>query len=242
MMDAEQQKIAADFDRLSETYSHAVDKSLPVLKADYFTRVKAESLSALARRQFGDTSKLVALDFGCGVGNYHGLLKHDFGKIFGCDVSSECLKVAQRRNPEVEYRSYDGVRVPFDDGSFDIAFAITVFHHIPQRSWLDAVREVRRVMRPGGLFLIYEHNPYNPVTRWVVDNCPFDANATLLNRRTATGLLSGAGFEDVSARSILTVPPTGAVGRALDGAFGRLALGAQYYAKGTCPGGKQTSC
>ena len=54
-----------------------------------------------------------------------------------------------------------------------------------------------RVLRPGGIAAIFEHNPLNPLTRRVVSNCVFDEDAVLLRRRRARGLLRQAGLVPV---------------------------------------------
>ncbi len=76
---------------------------------------------------------------------------------------------------------------------------------------------------------MFEHNPVNPLAVHVVNNCPFDADAVLLRAPKTKALLSGAGFEDVVARSIITIPPFNAFFRGIDRLFSRLPLGAQYY-------------
>ena len=62
---------------------------------------------------------------------------------------------------------------------------------------------MRRVCRPGGLIVLFEHNPWNPLTRRAVRGCEFDRDAELLSRREASRLLSEAGVEDRRGRYIL---------------------------------------
>jgi hypothetical protein len=50
------------------------------------------------------------------------------------------------------------------------------------------------VLRPGGLFAIFEHNPWNPATRRIVSRTPVDANAVLLTAGETRALLQGAGL------------------------------------------------
>lgn len=236
-MDPQQRSIALEFDRYRDSYADAVDRSLRFsgLKADFFTRVKARSLVDLARRRLGDPAKLRALDFGCGVGGYHALLGPAFGALTGVDVSAECVAQARGRHPNVAYEIYEGAALPFTDGAFDLAFAITVFHHIPPAQWTESLRELRRVLRPGGLLAIYEHNPLNPVTMHVVNTCPFDEHAVLLRKRETREMVAAEGFTAIEAKTMITVPPIGPIGRALDGAFAGLPLGAQYYVAGAAP-------
>ena len=93
-------------------------------------------------------------------------------------------------------------------------------------------RELRRVVKPGGVALIFEHNPYNFLTRRVVSSCIFDKDAILLKPRETRELLKEAGFTKVAIRYILTIPPANLPLQIADRLFGRFPLGAQYYALG----------
>lgn len=226
----------AEFDAYAQDYDEAVNRSLGLLggvKVDYFTRVKAGYIGDILQGHFSRASAVRLLDIGCGVGNFHPLLVPQVSALAGCDVSASCLETAAERNPDVDYRHYAGETLPFADGSFDCAIAICVLHHVPPAQWSAFAGEMKRVVRPGGLALVFEHNPFNPLTRRVVSNCPFDENAVLLRPSRTRALLSEAGFDAVETRAILSVPSCGPRTRALDGLFARLPLGAQYYARGT---------
>lgn len=224
----------AQFDAYSGSYDDAVNRSLAFtgLKVDYFTRVKADYLIDLLRGHFGDTRRLDLLDIGCGVGNYHPLIRDRLGSLAGADLSAECLATAAQRNPGVSYLPYDGERLPFDDDQFDAAMTICVMHHVPPERWPAFAAEMKRVVRPGGLAVVFEHNPLNPLTRRVVSNCDFDEDAVLLRRGETRKLLGDAGFASVKSRAILSVPSFGRISRGIDLALGHLGLGAQYFVKG----------
>lgn len=234
-MDPEQARTARTFDAYRDVYTQTVDESLGFtgLSADFFTRVKAGYILDLAREKFGNSDKLSALDIGCGVGTYHELLAPHFGKLFGVDVSGESIKVARRRGLPVTYDGYDGATLPHSDRCFDLAFAICVVHHVPPLRWNVFASEMRRVLKPGGLALVFEHNPRNPLTMRVVNSCPFDADAVLLRNETAETLLSTAGFKQVHSRFILSIPAANPWLRRVDGLFSGLHFGAQYYVSAT---------
>lgn len=237
-MDPQQRSVAEEFDAYKTSYRDTVNASLSFtgLDVDFFTRVKADYLRDLLSAHFPDPGRIDLLDVGCGVGNYHKLLKSHAGSLTGVDVSSECVQQAASENPGIRYDAYDGARLPYDDASFDAAFTICVMHHVPPSNWPGFVAEVARVLRPGGLFAVFEHNPLNPLTMRVVNRCPFDRDAVLLRSGKTSELLKGAGFADVSARFILTVPAANALLRKLDLVLGRLPFGAQYFVTGTKPG------
>jgi hypothetical protein len=62
------------------------------------------------------------------------------------------------------------------------------------------MKEIQRVLRPGGVFSLIEHNPLNPVTRLIVSRTPVDGNAKLLTASGhATAHLFGRGPSSADA-------------------------------------------
>jgi SAM-dependent methyltransferase len=229
----------AEFDAYSDSYDDTVNSALAFsgLKVDFFTRVKADYISQLISGHFTNAAQVSVLDVGCGVGNTISLLIGKVSRLAGVDVSEACIAAAKKRPPGVEYATYDGIHLPYPDANFDVAFAICVFHHVPLADRAALARDIRRVLRPGGLFVIFEHNPYNPLTMRIVNACEFDKDAILLRRSETETLMRGAGLQDVSSRYILTVPAAGPFLHRVDRLFSRLPMGAQYYTAGVCPGG-----
>jgi SAM-dependent methyltransferase len=202
------------------------------MRVDFFTRVKMDYLVEIIEGMRPTASPAEVLDVGCGIGNGHPLLAGRIGRLTGIDVSRSCIERAREQNPWVDYTTCDGIDLPFGDKSFDVVFAVSVFHHVPLADRLALALEFRRILRPAGLFAIFEHNPRNPLTMRVVNNCEFDRDATLLDRRDSEALMASAGFRDIATRFILTVPAIGAALRALDRLFAALPVGAQYYTIG----------
>jgi SAM-dependent methyltransferase len=225
----------AEFDEYSQSYDQTVNSALAFagLKVDFFTKVKADYLNELIKTRFDDPSRASVLDVGCGVGNSLSLLAAGaVGRLAGVDVSEACLATARGRTAGVEYSIYDGLHLPHPDASFDVAFSICVFHHIAIADRIPLAHDIRRVLRPGGMFAIFEHNPLNPLTMRVVNSCEFDKNAILLRSAEAETLMREAGFREVYTRFILTIPAKGSALKYVDQMFGRLPLGAQYYTVG----------
>ena len=94
-------------------------------------------------------------------------------------------------------------------------------------------QEMRRVLRPGGLVLIFEHNPRNRLTMHVVKSCPFDKDAVLMRSEVTEGLYRDAGFRRVYSRFILTIPPFNSFLRSIDKFVSGFPFGAQYYVAAT---------
>lgn len=224
-----------DFNRYAQSYSQQVTEAVGCagLDHDFFLAVKARCLLELARRRLGDSAELAVLDVGCGVGLMERFIASRFKRLCGVDIAAEAVAEAQRSVPGAEFLTYDGTALPFPDGSFDVAFAVCVLHHVPPAGWRSFVAEMERVVRPGGLVAVFEHNPLNPLTRRVVSRCEFDRDAVLLTAGTTRRLFRRAGLHAAESRYILFFPWSGRFWRALEPALGWLPLGAQYYAVAT---------
>ncbi len=101
------------------------------------------------------------LDVGCGVGGATRAAAADLGcTAVGVDLSPDFVAAAQDFTARVgladrvTYAVTDGVRLPFDDDSFDVASMIHVGMNVPDKQALFG--EVHRVLRPGGRFGVYE--------------------------------------------------------------------------------------
>jgi ubiquinone/menaquinone biosynthesis C-methylase UbiE len=223
------------FDQYADNYSAEIDKTLGTFgtEHDFFTQHKAWLINRILAKSGRNPEIMSLLDVGCGVGKIHGALKGAMQKVTGVDISAESIRLARDANKNCDYRTYDGQTLPYADGNFDMAMAICVFHHIPPAQWQQVAGEMLRVVRPGGLILIIEHNPFNPVTRYIVNSCSFDADAVLLSPRRLRKLFAVPNAEHIATRSILNIPPKSESLRKLDMGLGLLPIGAQYYLTAT---------
>ena len=225
--------MSALFDDYRDSYGAVVQSSINFsgLPHDFFMAAKADLLRELVSAHF-QIGKPSLLDVGCGVGALHPFLRGIFGRISGADVSSASIAQARAANSGIEYRPYGGDRLPYEDASFDMATAICVMHHVPPQGWSSFVAEMRRVVRPGGLVGVIEHNPFNPLTRLAVSRCEFDRDAVLLRARQARLLLEKAALRRVDSRYFLLLPSAHPLPRRIERAFRSLPFGAQYAAWG----------
>ncbi len=98
-----------------------------------------------------------ALEIGCGPGRLMKPLSRHFGEIHGVDVSDEMIRLAGQRLSDVPHahvHATNGASLQkFADESFDFVYSYAVFQHIPSRDVvLEYMREIRRVLKPGGIF------------------------------------------------------------------------------------------
>lgn len=220
----------ATFDVYAAAYDAIVDGSVNFTGKDlaFYTAAKAYHLRRLGETLARPLSECAVLDVGCGVGHLDQLLAPHVGRLVGVDVSPGMVEQAARRNPGSEFATYSGGRLPFEDGSFDLAFAVCVMHHVEPRQWDAFVAEMWRAVRPGGAVAVIEHNPINPLTRRSVAACAFDDDAALLGPRRVTRALRAAGSSKARTRYILFAPFGGDRWRAAEAGVAWLPLGAQY--------------
>jgi ubiquinone/menaquinone biosynthesis C-methylase UbiE len=200
----------------------------------FFARIKCDlAARMLARRMPGrQLTDLRVLDVGCGTGTLMRLLESKFGKVRGCDPAAYMVRQAGQRAKLMP----SPLEIPFADQSFDVAICACVYHHVDPDSRAAHIREVRRVLAPGGEFLIFEHNPLNPITRLIVRRCPIDAGANLLSARHAVRMLRDAGFANLIRRSYMYVPQRFYDRLSfVEHSLGWLMLGGQYCVVGCRP-------
>jgi SAM-dependent methyltransferase len=157
----------------------------------FFHLRKRDLIRDYFKRYAVDTRRLSYLDVGCGKGELMSLLAVGFSRVAGCDPSAGMLEAIHGVDVRVQQQPE---RIPFDDAQFDFVTAVCVYHHVPVAARAALTREVRRVLRPGGIFAIIEHNPYNPATRLIVKRTPVDVDAILLYPGETQSLLRSAGL------------------------------------------------
>jgi ubiquinone/menaquinone biosynthesis C-methylase UbiE len=91
------------------------------------------------------------LDVGTGTGRVSIPLLEAGADLVGCDLSSEMLRRLQEKLPAARILQADGSRLPFPSSHFDALLTVHVVHLIAP--WQEALREFKRVLRPGGVYL-----------------------------------------------------------------------------------------
>lgn len=132
----------------------------------------------------------IALDIGCGVGRHAIFLAQHGFNVTGVDLSQSGLDVARNAATQagvaVELQIADFSTLPVADNSIDLVVAWNVIYHGDEDTARTALDEVRRVLRPGGLFLgtmiSKRHNRYGDGTEirpntFVVDDDDEKAHA-----------------------------------------------------------------
>jgi SAM-dependent methyltransferase len=170
---------------------------------NFFHARKWQLLRDFLDRRGATTRSWRWLDIGSGQGELLRMGRDSFAQVAGCDPSTEMIRgcsdlpVRLQENP---------LAIPFPNGSFEFATAVCVYHHVEPEDRAALTAEVRRVLTPGGIFVLIEHNPLNPATRLIVSRSPIDANARLLRTGEAESLLRRSGLTPLEKAYFLYLP------------------------------------
>lgn len=112
------------------------------------------------------------LDCGCGTGHYLKRLAENGLDMAGFEWSDGMLKQALENNNGQNVKLVKGniLEIPFKDQSFDFAYTINVLHHLQDfESQVAAVKEMIRVVKPGGLIILQDFDADNPLVRFYMN-------------------------------------------------------------------------
>ncbi|MDZ7620403.1 MAG: methyltransferase domain-containing protein [Patescibacteria group bacterium] len=224
------------FDSYAHDYDMALNRGISVSGEDktFFAKGRVVWLSHCLKR-IGVTPRSV-LDYGCGTGTATSflvrILKVD--SIVGVDVSAESLEVARREHSSspAEYRLVSDYQ---PNAQIDLAYCNGVFHHVAPEQRVEAARYIRACLKPGGLFALWDNNPWNPGTRYIMSKIPFDRDAVPMSAREARTMMRQAGFADLRTAYCFIFPHCVRWFRPLESWLTRMPLGAQYQVLGRKP-------
>jgi len=149
------------------------------------------------------------LDVGCGSGWASRLMAASAvnGRVVGIDIADEMIRLARASSasfPNAEFQVASAEKLPFSDGEFSHAFSMESLYYYADMP--GALREIRRVLEPGGLFVtvvdLYLEN--RPSHQWVEE---LKVPVQLLSTAQYRALFEEAGFRNVSDRRLLDPTP-----------------------------------
>ncbi|MFO0952227.1 MAG: methyltransferase domain-containing protein [Isosphaeraceae bacterium] len=156
-----------EFNRWSESYDRSI---LQLLLFGPSHRALLKRIGAFA----GDRPVRI-LDIGCGTGVFAERVRQTFpnATVWGIDLVSGMLRKGTERwrrcSGVVQPVQGDSERLPFADGSFDVLTCANSFHHYPHQE--RAIREMNRVLRPGGRLLLIDGYRDAPWGWFIYDVC-----------------------------------------------------------------------
>jgi SAM-dependent methyltransferase len=166
-----------NFDLYSNDYDHYVQKSIKKFdkNLDYYRKDKIK----ITKERIIKNPKNI-LDFGSGVGTMIPYFRKKFNKskIYAYDESKESLRFLKKKFPFVScLKKMDG------QIKFDLIFLSGVVHHIEKNARERVFKQIYSSLNSSGSLVIFEHNPYNPLTNIIVKNCEFDRDAQLIKKK-----------------------------------------------------------
>ena len=153
-----------------------------------------------ANLRFLEASGLLApdrrvLEIGTGRGTLLQLLRARGLDVTGVELSPDRIAESRVLHGDLPIQQIADVILPFPDAAFDVVLSFDVFEHIPDSD--GHLSEVRRVLKPGGWYLlqtpnkwsntIFETIRWRSFTRWRADHCSLHSYAELRRRFTRQG-------------------------------------------------------
>lgn len=227
-------RVYDNFDQFVGNYRDIHNKNIRITggNSDYFSEYR---IKEIAEREHNYKVKSI-LDVGCGDGNAARFFRKYFpdAHITGIDITEQIVDDARARQiPNAEFLVYDGANMPFPSDHFDLVYMVGTLHHVNFDLHHGLLIETGRVLKPGGVFYNFEHNPYNPITQKIVKDCVFDKDAVLLKPSYLKKLTRETGFKNEELRFTLFLPRH-QVFRPLfflEKYVSFLPIGGQYYVK-----------
>lgn len=131
---------------------------------DYFEACTAPE-NRFILGHLGDVKGKTLLDLGCGAGEnsvYFSLKgAHCTATDYSSGMVEKALKLAATNGLQIEARTMNAMEIEFPDNTFDIAYAANLLHHLPEPR--AALREIHRVLKPGGKLCFWDPLRHNPV-------------------------------------------------------------------------------
>jgi SAM-dependent methyltransferase len=225
-----------DFDRFAHNYTEVLDGSTSFAgeTSEYFVQYKAKHVRSVL-----GPGPWKILDFGCGVGTLSSALKALLpgSAIHGFDVSPASISQVDR---ELAASGIFTTETDELDSDYSLVVISNVLHHIDPPARPAVFRDLAARLAPGGRIFIFEHNPINPLTRWVVAHCPFDDGVQLLTPGEIAQYFRGAGLQLVRRDYVVFFPKLLAFLRPLEPALGWCPGGAQFAIVGQKNGASGT--
>jgi SAM-dependent methyltransferase len=223
----------ASFDAYADDYDAALRQGISVSGEgkDYFAEGRVRWLARCVKR-LGIRAGAV-MDYGCGTGSATPYFFECLNatSLVGLDVS--------RRSVELARATHGSGRATFQPceeflprGDLDLVFCNGVFHHVPPAERPDVVRQIVEALRPGGIFAMWENNPYSPGARLVMSRIPFDRDAIMVWPGQARRLMRDAGLRVVRTDFLFIFPRLLKALRPVEPLLRGLPLGAQYQVLG----------
>ena len=228
-MQDKQSKSNINFDEFTDDYNEISFKSTNFFSkdADYFAKYKIEIVREIS---LAEPSSI--LEYGCGIGRNIEYIKHYFpnAEIVATDISSGSIEEAKKDNENIQFYVEDPTLDKLFEAKFDLIILAGVVHHIPPVFHHEIFSKLLKRLKINGQIIIFEHNPFNPITRKLVNNCAYDEGAVLISCYKLKKILKHNGFSIKKSGYCLFIPPNLiSHSRSIERYLRHLPLGGQYW-------------
>ena len=220
-----------EFNQYAEEYQQHIKNSVKFLKINhsYIIDYKINKILNVINKNF-DSSLIKVLDVGCGIGLGHEKIKNKVKSFYGIDTSSKSIEIAKKNNAAINYKDYDGEKMPFDDNEIDVVYSMSTMHHVPKDKWQLFLNETYRILKKDGKLIIIDHNPLNPVIQWIVRTNAMDKNAKMLWPLTLRKMLIKSKFHKIKSEYLYFLPTNYKILKNLEEyLLKKIPLGGQYF-------------
>jgi ubiquinone/menaquinone biosynthesis C-methylase UbiE len=159
-MHPSEQKSIEEFTKWAKNYDNPIT-SFP------FKRVNADIVRLLNSKE---NSSLLDVGSGSGILIEKLISLNKNMKLFGLDITPGMVKLAKNKfknNKNVEITLGSAGKIPYNDQTFDYVTCVYSFHHHPNQSL--SIKEMARVLKPGGKLLVLDANIEGPIRKWFSD-------------------------------------------------------------------------
>jgi len=181
--------LEASYDRVAAQYA---DEFFCELERKPFDREVLEGFAESVRAR-GEVCEI-----GCGPGHISRYLQDRGATMRGIDLSREMVKCARRLNPDISFTHGDMLALKLPDATLAAIVSFYAIIHLERDKVPRALREMNRVLQPGGLLLLSFHGGQGELHRDEWYDKPVSIDVTLFGNDEMSGYLKAAGFEAVS--------------------------------------------
>lgn len=187
-MEQSADKVAGVYDSISTEYAEVFSDELEKKPGDQ------QMLQKFARRVGGSRP---VWDLGCGPGQTTRYLKNLGVDVSGLDVSGRMTQRAKENHPDIHFQRGDILALDFEDNSIAAVLAFYAMVHFNNDQVRKALRNIYRVLKPGGVFLFTFHIGGGAIHLKEFCNRPIDIDFMFFSTDFMVGVLKECGFTDL---------------------------------------------
>ena len=184
-------------------------ESNPIFRSNFFSEVKGDDIVRMSKKYLKKGSKV--LDVGVGTGALiERLSRLKLGlELHGIDIVESPSVKRLKEQGILRFKIGDATNIPYDNETFDVVFLVEVLEHLLPEEVLLALLEIKRVLKPGGMFIISV--PYKENLQYNMIICPecgaiFNTEQHIhsFDEKSVVKLLKSVGFKVLTLKLFST--------------------------------------